>query len=174
MNGECTDCESVESILAEIKPRPRPSVTYGNTEKVKIGCGNLYITVNSDENRICSIYKSRSSRGCPSQSEATSRLISMALRSGIDVKAIVEQQGIRCYSTLRQMANNKEIKVLSCPDAIGRAIERSIKKNNEINANNHQENQAYLKRYLDQNLKIMNWPFLKMQLNPTIQAIHME
>ena len=64
------------------------------------------------------------------QSEATSRLISMALRSGIDVKSIVEQlKGIRCHSTLRQMANNKEIKVLSCPDAIGRAIERSITKN---------------------------------------------
>ncbi len=155
LNGECTDCESVESILAEIKPRPRPSVTYGNTEKVKIGCGNLYITVNSDENGICEVFTNLGrAGGCPSQSEATSRLISMALRSGIDVKAIVEQlKGIRCHSTLRQMANNKEIKVLSCPDAIGRAIERSIKKNNENNANNHQENQAYLKRYLDQNPK---------------------
>jgi ribonucleoside-diphosphate reductase alpha chain len=74
----------------------------------------------------------------------------MALRSGIDVKSIVEQlKGIRCHSTLRQMANNKEIKVLSCPDAIGRAIERSITKNPEINGNNHQESQAYIKRYLD-------------------------
>lgn len=114
----------------ELKPRPRPSVTYGNTEKVKIGCGNLYITVNSDENGICEVFTNLGrAGGCPSQSEATSRLISIALRAGMDVKSIVEQlKGIRCHSTIRQMANNKNIKVLSCPDAIGRAIERNIGK----------------------------------------------
>lgn len=120
-------CEACE-YRQEIKPRPRPSITYGNTEKVKIGCGNLYITVNSDENGICEVFTNLGrAGGCPSQSEATSRLISLALRSGINVKSIVEQlKGIRCHSTLRQMAHNKEIKVLSCPDAIGKAIERSI------------------------------------------------
>lgn len=135
----------------KIKPRPRPSVTYGNTEKVKIGCGNLYITVNSDENGICEVFTNLGrAGGCPSQSEATSRLISMALRSGIDVKAIVEQlKGIRCHSTLRQMANNKDIKVLSCPDAIGRAIERSIGENVIVNGNGNGSNEAYIKRYLD-------------------------
>jgi ribonucleotide reductase alpha subunit len=150
--SQCADCQ-IASVIpgSEIKPRPRPSVTYGNTEKVKIGCGNLYITVNSDESGICEVFTNLGrAGGCPSQSEATSRLISMALRSGIDVKAIVEQlKGIRCHSTLRQMASNKEIRVLSCPDAIGRAIERSITKNPEINGNNHQESQAYIKRYLD-------------------------
>ncbi|ADL08847.1 vitamin B12-dependent ribonucleotide reductase [Thermosediminibacter oceani] len=117
-----------EELPKEIKPRPRPSVTYGSTEKVKIGCGNLYITVNSDEYGICEVFTNLGrAGGCPSQSEATSRLISLALRSGIDVKSIVEQlKGIRCHSTLRQMANNKDIKVLSCPDAIARAIERHI------------------------------------------------
>ncbi|MDI3481111.1 MAG: ribonucleoside-diphosphate reductase alpha chain [Tepidanaerobacteraceae bacterium] len=129
-------CEACE-YRREIKPRPRPTITYGNTEKVKIGCGNLYITVNSDENGICEVFTNLGrAGGCPSQSEATSRLISLALRSGIDVKSIVEQlKGIRCHSTLRQMANNKEIKVLSCPDAIGKAIERSIGKKLVPNGN---------------------------------------
>lgn len=149
----CEDCPITNVIPgSEIKPRPRPSVTYGNTEKVKIGCGNLYITVNSDENGICEVFTNLGrAGGCPSQSEATSRLISMALRSGIDVKAIVEQlKGIRCHSTLRQMASNKEIKVLSCPDAIGRAIERSLglAKGNG-NGNSHESNYAYIKRYVD-------------------------
>ena len=65
--------------------------------------------------------------GCPSQSEATARLASVALRSGMNVKEIIEQlKGIRCHSTLRQMATNKDIKVLSCPDAIAKTIEKLI------------------------------------------------
>lgn len=114
--------------LPLVKPRMRPEVTTGITEKVKIGCGNLYITVNSDENGVCEVFTNLGrAGGCPSQSEATSRLISIALRSGMDVKEIIEQlKGIRCHSTLRQKATNKEIKVLSCPDAIGKALERAM------------------------------------------------
>jgi len=112
-----------------LRPRPRPPVTRGITEKVRIGCGNLYITVNCDDQGICEVFTNLGrAGGCPSQSEATSRLISIALRSGIDAKTIVEQlKGIRCHSTLRQMATNKEIKVLSCPDAIGKVIEKVMK-----------------------------------------------
>ncbi len=107
-------------------PRLRPEVTKGITEKVRVGCGNLYITVNYDDNGICEVFTNvGKAGGCPSQSEATARLISIGLRSGMDVQEIVEQlKGIRCHSTLRQKTNNKDIKVLSCPDAIGRAIEK--------------------------------------------------
>lgn len=111
-----------------IAPRPRPDITTGFTEKVKIGCGNLYITVNYDENGICEVFTNTGrAGGCPSQSEATSRLVSIALRSGIDAKSIVEQlKGIRCPSTIRQ----KDLKVLSCPDAIGRLIQKVLKLQN--------------------------------------------
>ncbi|MGB9813781.1 MAG: ribonucleotide reductase N-terminal alpha domain-containing protein [Thermovenabulum sp.] len=131
MNNEDAQKYSREN---HIIPRPRPPITYGSTEKVKIGCGNLYITVNSDENGICEVFTNLGrAGGCPSQSEATSRLISLALRSGVDVNAIIEQlKGIRCLSTIRQMANNKDIKVLSCPDAIARALERNILKNEDV------------------------------------------
>jgi ribonucleoside-diphosphate reductase alpha chain len=119
-----------------IAPRPRPDITTGFTEKVKIGCGNLYITVNYDENGICEVFTNTGrAGGCPSQSEATSRLVSIALRSGIDAKSIVEQlKGIRCPSTIRQ----KDLKVLSCPDAIGRLIEKVLKlQNGNGNGNGH-------------------------------------
>jgi ribonucleoside-diphosphate reductase alpha chain len=112
-----------------IIPRVRPEITRGTTEKVRIGCGNLYITVNYDDSGICEVFTNLGrAGGCPSQSEATSRLVSIALRSGISVEAIIEQlKGIRCHSTIRQKANGSGIKVLSCPDAIGKALERALK-----------------------------------------------
>ena len=108
-----------------IIPRPRPDVTQGVTQKIKIGCGNLYVTVNYDKNGICEVFTNLGrAGGCPSQSEATSRLVSMGLRSGLDVDVIIEQlRGIRCHSTIRR----KDVKVLSCPDAIGRALETVAK-----------------------------------------------
>lgn len=117
------------STPSALVPRTRPEVTMGATEKVKIGCGNLYITVNSDENGICEVFTNLGrAGGCPSQSEATSRLISIALRAGVDIREIIEQlRGIRCHSTLRQ----KGLKVLSCPDAIGRALEKYMSFNIE-------------------------------------------
>lgn len=106
------------------KPRPRPNVTIGMTEKVKIGCGNLYINVNSDEQGICEVFTNTGRHGgCASQSEATSRLISIALRSGIPTEVIVEQlRGIRCPACVRRDGIN----VTSCPDAIGRSIQKYI------------------------------------------------
>lgn len=128
-NSDALACESCDSgVHNHIVPRPRPAVTTGFTEKVKIGCGNLYITVNYDENGICEVFTNTGrAGGCPSQSEATARLVSIALRSGIDEKSIVEQlKGIRCPSTIRQ----KGLNVLSCPDAIGRMIEQVMNHRN--------------------------------------------
>jgi len=116
-------------VSASILPRPRPAVTRGITEKVLIGCGNLYVTVNYDDEGICEVFANLGrAGGCPSQSEAASRLVSTALRAGVDVDVIIEQlKGIRCHSTLRQRATNKNINVLSCPDAIGRVLEKVAK-----------------------------------------------
>jgi ribonucleoside-diphosphate reductase alpha chain len=120
-----------EEHTAYVTPKPRPRITTGLTEKFKTGCGNLYITVNYDENgEICEIFTNTGrAGGCPSQSEATARLVSLALRSGLDTKEIIDQlKGIRCVSTIR----HKDLGILSCPDAIGRMIEKVAKMNGEL------------------------------------------
>ncbi len=104
----------------QITPRDRPDVTSGFTERMKIGCGNLYVTVNYDENGICEVFTSTGKAGgCPSQSEATARLCSVALRSGMSVREVCSQlKGIRCPSTIRQPG----MSCTSCPDAIAKVV----------------------------------------------------
>ena len=108
--------------FGSFRPRERPEVTKGFTERVKTGCGNLYITVNYDDEGICEVFTSTGKGGgCPSQSESTARLVSIAIRSGVSVEEIYNQlKGIRCPSTVRVQGLN----CTSCPDAIAKVIQK--------------------------------------------------
>ena len=123
----------VEKMAPKIKPRPRPDITKGMTKKYNIGgCGKLYVTVNSDDFDICEVFTNTGEEGCAALSEAVSRLISITIRSGIDIDSILKQvEGIRCITCI---ADNST-RVLSCPDAIGKAIEYYVRGSNKFDLN---------------------------------------
>ncbi len=109
-----------------IIPRPRPNVTFGTTTKIATGCGNLYVTINEDEQGLpFEIFMQMGKAGgcAMSQLEAIGRLLSLALRSGIETNSIIEQlRGIRCPSPSWEKGG----RIFSCSDAIARVIERRI------------------------------------------------
>ncbi len=109
-------------------PRPRPQSIHGVTERVRTGHGNMYITINFDEEgkpfeAFSTLGKAG---GCDSaQLEAISRLVSLALRSGIDAQELVDQlRGITCCP-----AWDDGTLVRSGPDAVALALDRHLTDN---------------------------------------------
>ncbi len=108
---------------AVLSPRKRTKTTSGITQKIVTGCGNLYVTVNSDEQGICEVFSHLGKAGgcAVAQLEAICRLISLALRSGVDVADIVRQlRGIRCPSIAWEEGKS----ILSCADAVASVLEK--------------------------------------------------
>jgi ribonucleoside-diphosphate reductase alpha chain len=121
-----TDVSARAFTMPVLHPRPRPAVTHGRTYKTKTGCGTLYVNINSDAHGFCEVFTQMGkSGGCAaSNAEAVSRLVSLAMRSGIDPAIIVEQlRGIRCPIPTWHEGEM----ILSCADAIARTLEKAIK-----------------------------------------------
>ncbi|MFA5007641.1 MAG: vitamin B12-dependent ribonucleotide reductase [Candidatus Omnitrophota bacterium] len=122
--------EEKQSVVSY--PKPRPEVIMGTTTKVTTGCGNLYITINQGESGdFFEVFTQMGKAGgcAGSQLEAVGRLISLALRGGVDIKVVTEQlKGIRCPSP--SWVNGK--KIFSCADAVARVLEKRAMDQKEI------------------------------------------
>jgi len=120
--------------VVERSPKARQDVIHGSTRKIRTGCGNLYVTVNEDEdgNPFEIFNQIGKAGGCAaSQSEAIGRLVSLAFRSGVTPIEIVRQlKGISCHTPVWY----REGKVLSCADAIAKAIEWHLQAENGVPA----------------------------------------
>jgi ribonucleoside-diphosphate reductase alpha chain len=106
--------------------RQRPQALRGYTMKMMSPLGDLYVTINEDQQGrpfevFCTLGKAGGA--AMADAEAIGRLVSLALRSGIPIGRVKDQlRGISCDRAVGVGPN----KVLSAPDAIGQAIERYL------------------------------------------------
>jgi ribonucleoside-diphosphate reductase alpha chain len=102
--------------------RERPNILEGFTEKIKTGMGYLYVTVSEFNNKPFELFATigKSGKSTTAKTEAIGRLISLALRSGIEVTEIIDQiKGIRGEHAVFQNGGL----VHSIPDAISKVLE---------------------------------------------------
>jgi ribonucleoside-diphosphate reductase alpha chain len=102
--------------------RNRPAALHGITRRMPSPLGDLYVTVNEDENgKPFEVFATLGKAGGAAMAdvEAIGRLISLALRSGIPMAELTRQlRGISCDRAVGVGPN----KVLSVPDAIAQAL----------------------------------------------------
>jgi ribonucleoside-diphosphate reductase alpha chain len=129
--GEGTKQSAIETTEphAERRPllieRPRPAVVRGVTERIRTGQGNLFVTINYDEHgRPFEVFTALGKAGSTdsAQLEAISRLVSMALRAGVDPNQVVDHlRGI----TDEPVWDSGTL-VRSAPDAVALVLMRHL------------------------------------------------
>ncbi|MHB8055107.1 MAG: adenosylcobalamin-dependent ribonucleoside-diphosphate reductase [Candidatus Aminicenantales bacterium] len=114
----------VKTIPGPVRlPEERPDTLTSVTDKIKTGFGNLYITITFFNQKPFEVFASigKSGYSTMADAEAIGRLISLALRSGVDPKELVSQ--------LKGIGGSEPIfteggLVTSIPDAVSRVLER--------------------------------------------------
>ncbi len=126
--------EHDRNAAASRHKRKRPSMLSGRTMKMDSPLGDLYVTINEDDQGkpfevFCTLGKAGGA--AMADSEAIGRLISLSLRSGIPITAVRDQlRGISCD---RAVGVGPQ-KVLSAPDAIAQALERYMSEKQGVQA----------------------------------------
>ena len=74
-------------------PEERPDTLNSITDKIKTGFGNLYVTITFFNQKPFEVFASigKSGYSTMADAEAIGRLISLALRTGVDPKEVVSQ-----------------------------------------------------------------------------------
>ncbi len=113
-------------------PRERPVSLPSKTDKIKTGLGNLYVTITFLNDKPFEVFTSigKSGYSTMADAEAIGRLISLALRSGVDPKEVILQ--------LKGIGGSEPVfteggLVQSIPDAVAKVLERHL---GEVKENN--------------------------------------
>ena len=131
--GEKKQEEPKTGELKRGEIRPRPESALGQTTALYTGCGKIYLTLNYDQEtgEVLEVFISTGGDGgCRAYTEATSRLISLAIRGGIPVTEIADQlksvHPCPSYMVARSKNKNGNGKAISpgssCSSAIGRKL----------------------------------------------------
>lgn len=110
-----------------IVPRPRPPVLLNITEKVRSGCGNLYVTVTFYDGKPFEIFpRLGKQKSCFAAGiDALSRAVSYGLRAGVPVEYYLKScRGIECEGAFA----TKDGRVKSCYDALATCIVECMEK----------------------------------------------
>ncbi|HOB86296.1 MAG TPA: vitamin B12-dependent ribonucleotide reductase [Bacillota bacterium] len=124
----------------KLKPSKRPKTLKGSTTCLPTSLGNLFVTLNTVDGKPFELFAQIGKAGSDvvAFTEAIARLISLALRCGVAVEEIVAQlEGIGGARSVGFGPN----RIMSVPDAIGRAIRElaSISWNGNGNHNHCRE-----------------------------------
>ena len=101
---------------------------------MRVNCIRIDNTINEDNEGLCEVFTTIGKAGgnAAAQSEAISRLISLALRSGVNPHSVVRQ--LKGISGPNPTWENGRL-ILSTPDAIGKALDDYLKdKEQQFNA----------------------------------------
>lgn len=137
-----------EPIYDTVVPVSRRGVqeVSGSTFRLKTACvDKFYIHINkTDEGELFEIFANPSS-GCQSNIGTITRLVSMALRSGIKVSEIIKElRSMKCPACQTLRARGEKDIELSCGNAIAHALELAYNKETkmvikEVKENNETE-----------------------------------
>ncbi len=120
--------ENVYSVgnKQESKIKPAMKIAEGTRYKLSTGCGTAYMMVFRDDNGdIVETFINTSRGGCTIYTQATSRLISLALRGGIPLEDVVDQLDSAGTCPAYQYAKGKGKKLSpgkSCPSTIANVL----------------------------------------------------
>ena len=122
---------SPEPSKKGVKPRKRPANLQGVTVKISTSFGNLYLTLNQLGGKPFELFATlgKSGKDTQAHTEALGRLVSLALRSGVPVKDVIEQ--LKGIGGSRPIFENDDL-ILSLPDAIAQGLERALGETVEI------------------------------------------